>query len=458
MTYRIQQLTDALAPALSRHDGIAIAVDRDKEVFAIGGWQLNGIRHNVVSRSSDGFTFIPSTQPASFPPVHAAPAVIVRGRLTLFGGDQNGGGYHANIHSWSKNESEAWVDHGPFPFLNRVGHFAFVVEIDGEEFALIGGGQTVTPFSPAPTKFFNDLWAWDGITATLLYEDAPYQYRGYISSIAQMNGETALIGGGNYQTTDCARGYRTDSVKMTANMSWRLPTPRNGANLPAALYANTAAWDGKWWHIGGHDGAADRRAWCNSDDLKVWASLPPPPWAGRHAAVLFSFKDSLFYGTGAYASDMWRIYKVDPAKWHVNADWPGTGVTGMAALYTVVDEALTLTPGAIVDSLSLDLTNPRSLRPKIFRKTGVNSFEPVHVGAWAAHPGGGMADFSAGNFVVPDDGHLYKIGFSFGLNGQQDRYCYGLPSGRWMLPGDILAPATFSYYSDGNFSMGWLAA
>jgi hypothetical protein len=69
-----------------------------------------------------------------------------------------------------------------------------------------------------------------------------------------------------------------------------------------------------------------------------------------------------------------------------------------------------------------------------------------------------MADFAMGAFVVPSDGYEYKLGFSFGLSGAQERYCFGLSSGRWMLAGDIVTTAAYSYAADGNFSMGWIEA
>jgi hypothetical protein len=452
VTYQWQLCTNALAAALNQKDGIGLVVDGDNEVFAVGGWQLNGTRHNIVSRSPDGYTFTPSAQAASFPPTHATPALMLRGRLCVFGGDQNGSGYHNHIHSWSTSESEAWVDHGSFAFLDRVGHFAFKVVIGGEEFALIGGGQTVTAFTAPPTKFFNDLWMWDGTNApTLLYEDAPYQYRGYISSIAQMNGETALIGGGNYETSDTTRGYRTDSLKLTADMGWRLPTPRNGSNLPGTLYANTAAWDNLWWHFGGHNGG-DHRAYRNSGDLKNWTTLATPPWAGRHAAVLFPFKGALYYGTGAYATDMWRLIKPDPLKQHLGS--PVNSATNMGATYTVLDGAQSLTAGATVTALGFSGVRSRTMVPKIAKQTGAGTFDIVWSGAALPHPGGGYIEFLIPPFVVPDDGATYRMGWAFSYVGGADSF--STIGSRFMKAGDVTGTGqVFSTPTDGTFAMSW---
>lgn len=451
---RFQLQTNTLAPALNQKDGIGIAV-HNGEVFAAGGWQLNGTRHNIVSRSTDGYTFVPSAQPASFPPTHATPLVVIRGRLTSFGGDQNGGDYHDHIHSWSMDEGDAWIDHGSFSALRRVGHLAFVAVIDGLEYGVIIGGQTISAFSGTPTKQFNDILLWDGTTLTTLYEDAPYQMRGYLSSLAvSPTGEVIFPGGGNYETADLARGYRTDSVKFMPDMSWRLPNQKGYSSLPPVLYPNATYWNG-CWRFGGHNTSlgGDIKTLHFSTDLKTWTEVPNPI-GPRHAAVMFTFDDAIYIGTGANANgcEMWRIKDFDPALVHVNT-WPGSGTTGMAATYTVLDSA-PVPNGKTVEHISLNFSGSRGVRTKVFRNNG-GTMECVHAGSWFTHPGNGVVDFPC-HYTIPNDGYEYFIGFAFALSGQVDRYCYSIPTGRYMCAGDITGNAAFTYYSDGNFAMGWI--
>lgn len=454
MTYRWQPINTALPSALSYKDGIG-SCSHNGKMYAMGGWSLDNTRYNSVSFSTDGITWTQSVQPASWTPRHEMPVVSHNGRIYVIGGDQNGPGYQNDVHSWSGDEADPWVPHGSFPFLNRVGHVAF----SQGGYIWAGLGQTITPFTSAPTQFFNDLWrSADGVTWELYQDDAPVGFRGYISDVAQLNGETFLIGGGTYSTTDYpARVYKNDVFAMKSDFSFRQPSIGRGSDLTPMMYHNTVGWDGKLRSFGGWANADLQQCW-SSPDGKVWTQ-GTPPWAARHAALAIVHNDSVYYGTGAYAQDMWRLYKIDPAKWHVNLAWPGSGLTGMSATYTVIDEALTLTPGKTVTDISIDLANPRSVRPKVFRKTGATTFDCVFPGAYVSHPGGGMADFTLGNLLIPNDGYDYKVGFTFGLGGQQDRYCYTLPSGRFMSAGDIVGNGvSFSYYSDGNFSMGWIEA
>lgn len=455
----------AIAPNMNGLDGIA-TVSHNGKLFALGGWAANGARFNHVTYTEDGETYTPSLKTPTWAGRHVFPAVSHNGRIWVIGGDSNSGNYQPDIHSWNGEEAAGpendWiVEDTNVPFLNRVGHYAF--SYGG--YIWVGGGQTITPQSPAPTTFFTDLWrSPTGAPGTweLYSDEMPIGFRGFLSNNpVELNGNIYFVGGGTYETTDFPgwqnRVYKNDILVMLPDFSIRLLSHGKGSILNGLMYHNVVAWDGKIWILGGFRGADQNTVFVFDPADKSVIQLPAPPWSARHAAVAYVINDILYFGTGAYDFDMWKLTKIpDPVEIpgvHYGAIADST--TGLSTVFTVIDKTITLTPGATVDKIGMSRTSSGNMTPKIVRQTAANTFDFVYSGASELHPGGGYHDFDIPDFVVPDDGYTYRLGFAFSYP-YSDTYSFA-GTGRWMYQGNLTGNAQgLPHYTDGSIAARWI--
>jgi hypothetical protein len=126
------------------------------------------------------------------------------------------------------------------------------------------GGQTIPPFAPGATRFFDDLWAgMDGIHWEQVDCKTPVQpHRGMIGGSAVFRDRIWILGGGTYDTPE----------------------------VPDRQFYNDV--------------------WSSPDGVN-WTEVPDTPWAPRHAASVFVYEDALWMVAGNnMTSDVWRLERV----------------------------------------------------------------------------------------------------------------------------------------------------
>jgi hypothetical protein len=456
-TYQWQLLTNALPSALSLKDGIGGAFLNGK-LYAMGGWAQGGARFNSVSYSTNGITWTPSAQPASWTGRHAMPVVVHNGRIFVLGGDQNSGAYQPDVHSWSGEETEPWVvEDTNAPWGQRAGHYAWS---DGD-YIHVECGQTVTNITPAPTTFFTDHWrSLTGQSGTweLVESKVVSGWRGYLSnSPPVIDGEAFIVGGGTYDTTDfLGREYKNDVFAQGPTR--RLVTHGKGSLLSRLMYHNIGVLNGALVVMAGWNNANQNRVFVSPDKGLTWNELPLPPWSARHAALLISAPDAIYFGTGMSVSDMWKLTELPPPNPKVHLGAPVDGTTGFPAVYTVLDKSTALVAGVAVVGIGLSCSRSQTLIPKIAKQVSANTFDIVWSGTAVTHPGGGHASFPIPSFTPPSDGYTYRIGVAMQYTGGADSYAHA-GIGRFMKLGDIFgAGQVFSTPTDGSLSMSWTEA
>lgn len=461
-----QLMTNSLPSQLSQKDGVNGCVLNGK-MYAMGGWRLSdGARFNSVSYSTDGITWTQSAKTASWTPRHCTPVVAHDGRIFVLGGDTNSGAYMPNVHSWSGLETDDWVvETTTAPWGNRTGHIAF--SYGG--YLWVGFGQTMTTLTAAPTQFFTDLWRSPtglGDSWTLFEDKAVCGYRPFISSQpALLDGDLYFIGGGTYETTDFPgmgnRELKNDVWVMKPDFSFELVNHGKGSALTKRMFHCIAALGDDLYVLAGWAGG-DLANWYKSTDKGItWTLQATPPWAARHAAMVIPFNDALYFGTGQYATDMWRLMEPPPppAGLHMGALPDGTSNVNPAG--TMLDKSTVLIAGKTVTEIGYNRQSSGSMTPKIVKQIGTsNVFDIVWSGSAVTHPGGGHVSFPITPFVVPSDGSTYRIGWYFGYTTQEP-YSYagnvaeGM-TGRWYKTGNATGTGqTFGYYGDGSCCMGW---
>lgn len=456
--YTWQLLNSSLPTAMNQRDGLAGCVLNSK-MYALGGWKSGaglGTTYNSVLYSTDGITWTASAKTPTWDGRHCFPVVVHNSRIYVLGGDVNKGYYQPNVHSWTGLETDEWVtEDTAAPWGNRMGHFAF--SFNG--YIYVGGGQTYTNITSPPTQFYNDLWrSATGANGTweLVTNEAPYGIRGFLMGCPpEIDGEIYFVGSGTYDTTDfTTREYKNDVFAMDVNHNFRCVTHGKNSPLTKQMYHCVTALNDNLIVLGGYAGADQRTAFISTDKGKTWSSLSTPPWAARHAAMSIVYNGEIYFGTGMYAADMWKLKEtVFGAKVHVGAIPDGT--TGLASTYTVIDKSTQLTNGLTVTEMGYWRNSSGSMTPKIVKQIGTsNVFDVVWSGSAVTHNGGGYQSFDIPDYAVPNDGNTYRIAFAFSYPSA-DLYSFA-GNGRWLKAGNITGTGqTFTHYADGSCGMTW---
>jgi hypothetical protein len=458
MTYTWTQVP--IAPLMSGLDGIATVNHNDK-VYALGGWipPGAGTTYNRVLFTTNGTTWTQSTQTPTWEGRHVFPAVSHLGKILVLGGDSNRYKYQPDVHSWTGNESDPWVvETTNAPWGNRIGHVAF--SYGG--YVWVGFGQTHDWAAPIPSMYFTDLWRSPtglGNTWEKFEDKMVCSYRGFIcNTLPILDNEVFIIAGGTYNTPDFpTREYFNDVYAMKPDFSLRLVNSGKGSVLKPLMYHNTVVFDAKLWVIGGANAADLNTVYMSEDKGVTWTQMPTPPWSARHAAICFVLNNELFFGTGAYDFDMWKLSKVvtPPSPQGVYYGAPVSGVTSLSNLRTVIDQNIILPANKIVDKIGMHRMSAGNMTLKICKQTAANTFQIVYSQS-VSHSGGGYQDFDIPNFTVPNDGFNYRIGFALTFP-TPDSYGF-VGQGRWMKVGDLTGTHSLSYFSDGSFCLRWQEA
>ncbi|MBI3987813.1 MAG: hypothetical protein HY343_12880 [Lentisphaerae bacterium] len=303
-------------------DGAGALVFKDR-MWLIGGWNPRDKAYfptdcvSDVWSSTDGRDWRLETPKAPWEERHTAGYVVHRDRLWVVGGDPIQGHYQPDV--WSSADGVHWdCVCKRAPWGMRILHVtaAFAGKI------WVMGGQTLPEFAPADETFFNDVWcSEDGATWERVVQNAPWAPRGLMGGQAVFKGRLWLIGGGIYETASRPYSGYAEVWSTADGRTWE----RHGKEMPwiPRIYHDVAVFDDKLWLMEGqhvpHNDAARRSldgtlhrgnshdVWCSVDGER-WEEIPGTPWADRHAASVFVYRDALWLANGCnLLGDVWRL-------------------------------------------------------------------------------------------------------------------------------------------------------
>jgi len=299
--------------AFSPRDGAGALVFHDR-MWLIGGWNPKDKKNfstdcnSEVWSSSDGVTWKFETH-APWEERHTAGHVVYKDKMWIIGGDPIQKHYQNDV--WNTEDGIHWtrvIDN--VPWNDRVLHYTLV----HDDKIWIMGGQTVTSRMrqhmpgwtlPVSETYYNDVWnTTDGVNWTLVTEHAPWSPRGQIGGSAVFSNRMWILGGGAYFTESF-----NDVWSSRDGRSWEKHV--ESAPWRPRQYHDVAVFDGKLWLMEGRcePGGNGNDVWFSSDG-KHWEELPGTPWAKRHAASVFVYKNALWMVAGNHMeSDIWKLAK-----------------------------------------------------------------------------------------------------------------------------------------------------
>ena len=160
----------------------------DDRMWLMGGW-FNGLlpgcsASSEVWSSSDGLSWKQATARASWSPRLAAGAIAFQDKMWILGGIENyflGDDTSLRNDVWCSTDGETWeLATEQAPWSPRAFHQAVV--LDGKMWVFGGGNYVPRHFA------LNDVWcSEDGVEWTLVRENAPWEPRLWFSSVVYRN-------------------------------------------------------------------------------------------------------------------------------------------------------------------------------------------------------------------------------------------------------------------------------
>ncbi|MEE2659333.1 MAG: hypothetical protein VX733_12565 [Candidatus Latescibacterota bacterium] len=310
--------------AFAGRDG-AGSVTFDGQMWLLGGWNPQDkvnfpqICNSEVWASRDGEIWTEVEEQAPWEGRHTAGYAVHDGRMWIVGGDCIQG--HTQTDVWASSDGSRWeCVCGRVPWAPRSLHYTAVH--DGRIWVM--GGQTVPQFDNEPEEiFYRDVWcSADGTSWERVCEQAPWSERGMIGGSAVHDGRIWILGGGTYETPRRnRREFQNDVWSSADGVNWECHIAT--APWVPRQYHEVAVWDDRLWVMEGcyNEAANESMAaaaasgqrwnrndvWFSSDGVE-WAELPDTPWAPRHAASVFVYRDALWMVTGNNMEpDVWRL-------------------------------------------------------------------------------------------------------------------------------------------------------
>jgi hypothetical protein len=289
-------------------DGAGALVFKDR-MWLLGGWNPGDKEHfpkicnSEVWYSVDGEQWTLETH-APWEGRHTAGYVVHDEQMWIVGGDANQGHYQSDV--WSSPDGIHWdLLADRVPWGPRVLHHT--VAFRGKVFVI--GGQTVPQFAPADEAFYSDVWcSEDGKEWSRIADKCPWAPRGLIGGAAILDDRIWLLGGGTYDTPGRPERLFFNDVWSSADgASWE----RHGEHAPWAPreYHDIAAWDGKLWVMEGWYRGNRNDVWYSADGAD-WHEVADTPWAPRHAASAFVYRDALWMVAGNNMfPDVWKLVR-----------------------------------------------------------------------------------------------------------------------------------------------------
>ena len=295
--------------AFAARDGAGALVFRDR-MWLLGGWNPKDKAHfpricnSEVWTSRDGAAWSLAAPEAPWEGRHTAGYAVHNDCMWIVGGDCNQGHYQNDL--WQSADGVDWrLVNDRVPWAPRALHHTLAFD----DRLWVMGGQTMPGFAGGPEVFYNDVWASaDGASWQCVVEHAAWPARGMIGGSAVFDGRMWLIGGGTYDTpTTPERKYYNDVWSSADGANWERQT--DAAAWAPRQYHEVASFDGQMWVMEGSVGRRGNRndVWHSSDGVD-WCELPHTPWAPRHAASVFVYRDALWVVAGNNMQpDVWRL-------------------------------------------------------------------------------------------------------------------------------------------------------
>jgi len=435
-------------------DGLSSCVLNGK-MYSVGGWDPTNLSHNRVSFGTNGSNWTESAVSRTWTGRHGTPLIVSGGKMRLIGGDTDSGSYEPNEHSWDGLESSPWTAEPNFDPLKRLGHWALG---DFHGYDWFGGGQTMTPLSGTPTKFFTDRWRRPAGTTDpweLYDDDCALGARAFLGKPVVIGSVAYFVCGGTYQTSDYpARSYRNDIMAMGADFKIRCVLAKS--QMPGMIFHSVEELGGYLIIVAGHNGVNLKTVWAFNVSTREMTQLADFPGPATHAATLQKFNGSLYLWGGLNGGQQaWRLDLVDQSKIHHGA-MATSSVTNMTTEYSLYDLSNPLTPGETIRFVGLFLNGSRQVRPRIGYRSAPGVFDTAWRSATTSlHPGGSTyADFPVGDFLVPGPGYYAGFTMTYGP-GTPDAFVGGAYT-RAQCAGDVTGNGVaFSELGDGVNPMRW---
>lgn len=211
----------------------------NNKMWIIGGVSpsAGGILYNDIWSSSDGITWLQSTQAAQFTPRQSHSSVVFNSKMWVIGGV---GSYpNSTLYNdvWCSTDGITWIQAtANAGFLPRSGHSSVAYN---NLMWVIGGSTRQTTGNP----FSNDVWySSDGVTWTQATSNAAFSKRAGHSSVVFDNKMWVLGGNDNSGYMKGDAWYSTDGVNWTEASSTAF-SPRSGQT--------SVVFNNKMWVIGG---------------------------------------------------------------------------------------------------------------------------------------------------------------------------------------------------------------
>ena len=218
--------------------------------------------------------------------------------------EPNQGHYQNDV--WRSNDGKEWERlTDDVPWGPRVLHYTAAFR----DRIWIMGGQTIPPFAPGETRFYDDLWtSADGIHWEQVACKTPvHPHRGMIGGSAVFQGRIWILGGGTYDTPEVPdRQFYNDVWSSPDGIHWEQHI--EAAPWAPRQYHEVAVFDDCLWIMEGYNSDGNRNDVWYSPDGVTWTEVPDTPWAPRHAASVFVYEDSLWMVAGNNMTpDVWRL-------------------------------------------------------------------------------------------------------------------------------------------------------
>jgi len=294
--------------AFAARDGAGALVFNDR-MWLLGGWNPQDRIHfpkvcnSEVWSSDDGLVWRMESPQAPWEGRHTAGYAVHRDRMWVVGGDANQRHYQNDV--WSSSDGRQWdLVCDAVPWGDRVLHYT----VAHDDRIWVIGGQTLPQFGGGPERFYNDVWSSpDGVTWTPVIEHAPWPPRGMIGGSAVFQGRMWLLGGGRYDTpTTPERTFYNDVWSSADGVRWECHIEH--AAWRARQYHDVAVFDGRLWVLEGYQRTGNSNdVYCSSDGSS-WGEVADTPWAPRHAASVFVYRDALWMVAGNNMTpDVWKL-------------------------------------------------------------------------------------------------------------------------------------------------------
>lgn len=306
--------------AFAPRDG-AGALVLDDRMWLLGGWNPNGKKNfplicNSEIWSSDDGRHWNLEGIAPWEPRHCAGYVLHQGQMWIVGGDSNQGHHQSDV--WRSPDGIHWeIVCENAPWSPRVMHYT--VAFAGKIWVM--GGQTVPKHGPIEEFFYSDVWnSEDGQHWSKVADGLPWGPRGMIGGQVVFDGQIWVIGGGTFETPKRPdRVLHNDVWSSPDGIHWKCHTP--SAPWQPRQFHEVAVFDGQIWVLEGYTPRQSRNycpetgnrtdVWHSQDGVH-WTEVPDTPWAARHAASVFVYRNALWLVTGNnLTSDVWKLICVD---------------------------------------------------------------------------------------------------------------------------------------------------